>query len=132
METLKQIWDGVKAVFLKIGKFFDTIAAGVGWVYRLIMRLRKIFITIPVVYFALKLAMYNDENLPAQVGILLQEDGTYAYTVARDMAIMGPLAVTAACLLLMFCSRRTLYPWLISMFSLVLPILVLVTNIFPS
>ena len=132
MEMLKKIWNDVKNVFLKIGKFFDTIAASVGWVYRLIMRLRKIFITIPVVYFALKLAMYNDENLPAQVGILLQEDGNYAYTVARDMAIMGPLAVTAACLLLMFCSRRTLYPWLISMFSLVLPILVLITNIFPS
>ena len=132
MEMLKKIWHGIKTVFLKIGHFFDVIAAGVGWVYRLIMRLRKIFITIPVVYCALKLAMYNEENLPAQVGILLQENGTYAYTVTRDVAIMGPLAVTAACLLLMFCSRRTLYPWLISMFSLALPILILVTNIFPS
>lgn len=132
MDTLKKIWQTVKTVFLKIGRFFDTIAGGVGWVYRLIMRFRKIFITIPVVYGALKLAMYNQEKLPAQVGILLQENGTYAYTVAQDVAIMGPLAVTAACLLLMFCSRRTLYPWLISMFSLVLPILILITNIFPS
>ena len=132
MEILKKIWQTVKTVFLKIGWFFDTIAAGIGWVYRLIMRFRKIFITIPVVYGALKLAMYNEEHLAEQVGILLQENGEYAYTVARDVAIMGPLAVTAACLLLMFCSRRTLYPWLISMFSLVLPILILVTNIFPS
>ena len=132
MEMLKKIWNGVKTVFLKIGHFFDTIAAGVTWVYRLIMKLRKLFITIPVVYGALKLAMYNQENLAEQVGILLQEDGSYAYIVARDVAVMGPLAVTAVCLLLMFCSRRTLYPWLISMFSLVLPLLILVTNIFPK
>ena len=132
MEMLKKIWNGVKTVFLKIGHFFDTIAAGVTWVYRLIMKLRKLFLTIPVVYGALKLAMYNQENLAEQVGILLQEDGSYAYIVARDVAVMGPLAVTAACLLLMFCSRRTLYPWLISMFSLVLPLLILVTNIFPK
>ena len=132
MDTLKKIWQTVKTVFLKIGGFFDTVAGGVGWLYRLIMRFRKIFITIPVVYGALKLAMYNQENLPSQVGILLQENGSYAYTVAQNVAIMGPLAVTAACLLLMFCSRRTLYPWLISMFSLALPVLILITNIFPS
>ena len=67
-----------------------------------------------------------------QVGILLKETGEYTYMVARDVAVMGPLAVTAACLLLMFCSRRTLYPWLICVFSLVLPILILITNVFPS
>ena len=132
MEMLKKIWQTVKAVFLKIGGFFDTIAASVGWAYRLVMRFRKVFITIPVIYGALKLAVYNKDNLPAQVGILLQDNGSYAYTVAQDVAIMGPLAVTAVCLLLMFFSRRTLYPWLIAMFSLVLPVLILITNIFPS
>lgn len=132
MEILKKIWQTVKTVFLKIGKFFDTIAAGVSWVYRVIMRFRKLFLTIPVVYGAVKLAMYNREHLAEQVGLNLLENGEYAYTVARDVAVMGPLAVTAACLLLMFCSRKTLYPWLISMFSLVVPILILVTNIFPS
>ena len=132
MDTLKKIWQAVKTAFLKIGGFFDAVAGGVGRVYQIIMRFRKIFITIPVVYGALKLAAYNRDHLGAEVGLLLQENGSYAYTVTRDMAIMGPLAVTAACLLLMFCSRRTLYPWLISMFSLALPVLILITNIFPS
>lgn len=132
MEILKKIWQTVKTVFSKIGWFFDTIAAGVTWVYRVIMRFRKLFLLIPVIYGAVKLAMYNQEHLPEQVGLNLLENGEYAYTVARDLAVQGPLAVTAACLLLMLCSRRTLYPWLISMFSLVLPILILITNIFPS
>lgn len=132
MEILKKIWHGIKTVFLKIGWFFDTIAAGVSWVYRVIMRFRKLFLLIPIVYGALKLAMYNQEHLPEQVGLNLLESGEYAYMVARDVAVQGPLAVTAACLLLMLFSRRTLYPWLISAFSLVLPILILITNIFPS
>jgi hypothetical protein len=45
---------------------------------------------------------------------------------------MGPLGVTAACLLLMFCSRRTLYPWLISIMSLLLPMLILLLNNYPT
>ena len=132
METLKNVWQKVKAALLKIGGFFDTVAGGIGRGYQVIMRFRKIFITIPVVYGALKLAAYNRDHLAAEVGILLQENGSYAYTITRDAAIMYPLAVTGICLLLMFCSRRTLYPWLISMFSLVLPVLILITNIFPS
>lgn len=132
METLKNVWQKVKVVLLKIGGFFDVVAGGVGRGYQVIMRFRKIFISIPVVYGALKLAVYNRDHLGSEVGILLQENGSYAYTVARDAAIMGPLAVTGICLLLMFCSRRTLYPWLIAMFSLVLPLLILITNIFPS
>ena len=132
METLKNVWQKVKAVLRKIGGFCDVVAGGVGRGYQVIMRFRKILISIPVVYGALKLAVYNRDHLGSEVGLLLQENGSYAYTVARDTAIMGPLAVTAVCLLLMFCSRRTLYPWLISMFSLVLPLLILITNIFPS
>jgi len=33
---------------------------------------------------------------------------------------------------LMVCSRRALYPWLISAFTLILPVLILITNVFPS
>lgn len=98
------------------------------WIYRL----RKIFMAIPVVYWAMRLAQYCSENLPEQVGINIQETGEYAMTISRETAIIAPLIVTAACLVLMFCSRKTLYPWLISIFSLVLPILLLITNMFPA
>lgn len=108
-------------------KFLEVISV----IGRVIYRLRSVFMAIPVVYFALKLASYNLENLPELVGFNLQSNGEYAQMVARETAVMGPLAVTAACLVLMFFSRKSVYPWLISIFSLVLPILVLLTNQYP-
>jgi hypothetical protein len=41
-----------------------------------------------------------------------------------------PLAITGGCLLMMVFSRKVIYPWLISVFSLVLPLLVLALNFF--
>ena len=87
---------------------------------------------IPVILAALYLARYNMANLPAQVGIDLQTTGVYAQMISRDLAVLGPLAVTGGCLLLMFCSRRIFYPWIISVFTLVLPILLYLTNIYPN
>jgi len=95
-------------------------------------RLRKVFMAVPVVYYALQLATYNGEHLPEQVGINLLSSGEYARMIARSAAVQGPLVVTAACLVLMFFSRKSVYPWLISIFSLVLPILILLTNQYPS
>jgi hypothetical protein len=66
------------------------------------------------------------------VGINLQSSGAFERMVTRDIAVMGPLGLTAACLLLMFCSRKAMYPWAISVFTLALPILILFTNIYPA
>ena len=98
----------------------------------LLFRLRKLVLSVPVAYAALKLAMYNRTYLPEQVGINLQSSGDFAQMISRDMAVMGPFGLTAACLLLMFCSRKAMYPWAISVFTLVLPILILFTNIYPA
>ena len=98
------------------------------WIYRL----RKVLMAIPVIFAAIYLARYNMANLPAQVGIDLQTTGVYAQMISRDLAVLGPLAVTGGCLLLMFCSRRTFYPWIISIFTLVLPILLYLTNVYPN
>ncbi len=98
------------------------------WVYRL----RSVVLAIPVALGAIGLATYNLATLPDKVGINLQASGEYSQMVGKGVAVMGPLALTCVCLLLMFCSRRVLYPWLISLFSLVLPILILITNIFPG
>ena len=98
------------------------------WVFKL----RSIGLALPVAACAVLLAIYNEATLPAQVGLDLQASGEYATMVAREVAVLGPLALTALCLLLMFCSRRVVYPWLISIFSLMLPLLILITNIFPG
>lgn len=104
----------------------------INFIGMLLFRLRKLVLAAPVVYAAVKLALYNREYLPEQVGINLQSSGTFAQMISRDMAVMGPFGLTAACLLLMFCSKKAMYPWAISVFTLVLPVMILFTNIYPA
>lgn len=104
----------------------------VGYVVMLLYRLRKVFLAIPVVYLALKLAVYNLNHLPEQVGVNLQSSGAFANMISRQVAVMTPLGVTAACLVLMFASRKALYPWAVSLFTLLLPILLLISNLYPA
>lgn len=98
----------------------------------LIWRLRKVIMAIPVMYYAIYFGIYNAKYLPDRVGIVLQSNGEFAQTISRSLAVLGPLGVTAACLLLMFCSRRALYPWLISLLTLLLPMLILLLNNYPT
>lgn len=118
-------WKKTKAVFGKIGHVLEIIG-------KVLYHLRKLFLAAPVVWLAVRFYGYAMTELPPRVGILLQEDGSYAHMINRETAAMGCIAVTAACLLMMFLSRKTLYPWVISIFSLVLPFLLIVTNIFPA
>lgn len=97
-----------------------------------IIRLRKVFMAIPVVYAAMRLAFYCQDHLPEMVGLNLQASGEYAQIISKSTAVYGSLGITAACLVLMFCSRRALYPWLISIFSLIVPIFLLISNQFPA
>ena len=91
-----------------------------------------IFLAIPVVYYALKLAKYNMQNLPEVVGINLQSNGVFAETISRELAVTGPLGLTCACLVLMVFSRKALYPWAVSVFTLALPVLLLLSNLYPA
>ena len=118
-------FDKFKAVIAKINSVINLIGT---WLFRL----RKFVMAAPVVYYALKLASYNMEHLPEQVGINLQSTGEFAQTISRQLAVTGPLGLTAACLLLMFCSRKALYPWAISIFTLALPLLILFSNLYPA
>lgn len=110
----------------------QNINSLISFIGSVLFRLRKLVMAAPVVYAALKLAFYNREHLPEQVGINIQSSGEFAQMITRDMAVMGPLGLTAACLLLMFCSRKAMYPWAISIFTLVLPLLILFTNLYPA
>lgn len=101
-------------------------------IFTWIFRLRKVFMACPVVYYAVKLARENMARLPEAVGMNMQSSGEYAMMVSRDYAVYGPLGVTAFCLLLMFCSRKAVFPWIVSIFSLALPILIYLTNVYPS
>lgn len=109
------------------GKTKRVIGSIVTWLYRL----RGIFLAIPVVYAAIEIAKYNWEHLPQVVGINLQSSGAFADTITREFAVYGPLGLTAACLVLMLCSRKVMYPWAISILTLVLPFLLLLSNRYP-
>ena len=118
---LEKTWNVLK----KIGHVLGQIGK---WIYRL----RGFFRALPVALAALYLAAQNMSRLPEEVGINLQANGEYAFLISRGLAVMAPLVVTGVCLVMMWLSRRTIYPWLISIFSLVLPILIWVTNVFPG
>ena len=114
--------DGKRSTFFYICK----------WIYKL----RSVFMAIPVAFAAIILAIYNASHLPEKVSVYVpsfaeQEMIVKATELSRGSAIWIPLLITAGCLLLMFCSRRHTYPWLISIFSLVLPLFFLFVGMFP-
>ncbi len=128
MRVLEIIVNGWYFLVDLVTGIYNRIATVLGAVWSWIFRLRKVFMALPVVYQALMLAEYNRQNLPEMVGFDIQASGEFAQMISRETAVMGPLALTLGCLVLMFCSRRTVYPWIISIFTLVLPILILVLN----
>lgn len=117
---------------LKTKEVFNKIGHVLGIIGKVLYHLRKLFLAAPVVYAAMRIYAYAEEKLPETVGILLLESGDFQYMLARNTAVLGCMGVTGACLLLMFCSRRTIYPWVISIFSLVLPFLLIITNMYTA
>ena len=118
-------WLKTKEVFRKIGRVFYIIG-------RVLFHMRKIFLTLPVAWAAFKVYTYAKEMLPEDVGVWLLESGEYQFTLDREASLMSCLAVTAACLVLMFLSRRTILPWVVSLFTLVLPFVLVLSNMYPS
>ena len=121
---LGKMQDGYRR-FRKTMEPVDKALATVGKVF---YHLRKIFLAVPVVLIAMKVFDYAKEQLPQDVGLLLLEDGTYQYMLSRGDTINVCMALTGACLLLMFMSRKVMYPWIISLFSLVLPLFLVFVN----
>lgn len=136
MDLLSEKWkalrNDVSNGIDKTGSVYSKINSVIGVIVMVIYRLRKLVLAIPVVYYALKLASYNMEHLPEVVGLDLQSNGAFAQTISRSMAVMGPLAITGACLVLMLFSRKALYPWAVSIFTLALPLLILISNLYPA
>ena len=131
-EKWKGFCDSLKAAANTTGSVYTKIKSVIGVLVMVGYRLRKIVLAIPVVYYALKIAGYNGQHLPKEVGLVLQANGEFAYTVSRYLAVTGPLVLTGGCLVMMLFSRKALYPWAVSIFTLILPLLLLVSNIYPA
>lgn len=110
------------------GEFWAKARDLWAWMYRL----RAVLLSLPVIIAALVLAIVNISRLPDKVGLDMLASGDFQFMVGKGVAVMAPLALTSICLLLVFCSKKVMYPWLISVFSLVLPIVLWLTNVFPA
>ena len=118
------VWRGFCKVMAKIGKVLKIIG-----IY--IYKLRGLLMVMPVIIGAVILACYNLNHLGPNVGLNLQVDGGFETVVSRGTAVLVPLGITGVCVALTVISRKPLYPWLISVFSLVLPVLIYVINMYP-
>lgn len=116
----------------KIKHISHTVANKVVYAWNYVMKFKKLFLCTPVAVMAVILAIRNLFSLPALVGLALEGNGEFSFEIIREVAVLGPLVVTAVCLLLVFVSKRTLTPWLVSVFSLVLPLWILLINTFPA
>lgn len=102
---------------------------------KVVYKFRSLFMAIPVVACSINLALVSAAKLPAKLMLSIpavQERELVLKLVEMDKttAIFVPVLITAVCLLLMFCSRRQLFPWLISIFSLILPVTLIVAGMF--
>ncbi len=103
-----------------------------GAVIMFLYHARKLVMAVPVAIYAFYLAYQNSIRLPTEVGIFLQNNGNFLRMIDRGTAVVFPLLVTLGCLVLMMFSRKAMYTWAISIFSLALPLLILLSNTFPA
>ena len=133
----KDFFENIKAEYqqfleTKSGQTLKDVGVVLRLTFKWAYKLRSLVLSIPVAVVALALAVRNLAHLPAQVGFNLLSNGQYQFVVSKGIAIGMPLAITAVCLCMMLLSKKMLYPWLISVFSLVLPIALWFTYLFPG
>lgn len=121
-----------RPTFSKIHQITSKVINTLVSAWKYVLKFKKIFLAVPVGTMAVILALQNLIKLPPIVGLDLQTNGDFNIQIIREIAAIGPMAITALCLLLMFCSKRTLTPWIVSVISLLLPLLILITNTFPA
>ena len=117
---IKGAWNGSASAR---GKFAAFCSATGKWTYKL----RGVVLAIPIIVISIILAVSNMATLPAAVAVGLPGfvNGVLVFQevmVSKVLAVFIPLLVTAFCLLLMFLSKRISFPFLVSLFSLILPI----------
>lgn len=101
-------------------------------VWKYVWMFRGLLISIPVLVIAIKEAFRNASTLPEKVGLNIQATGEFGMTVSRSAAVMTPLVLTIACILMATFTKRPLFPWLVSIFSLLLPWVIWIINNYPA
>lgn len=130
----KDFFQNIKAEYqqfleTKSGQKLKDVGTVLRLTFKWAYKLRSLVLSIPVAVIALALAVRNLAQLPAQVSFRLLQ---YQFVISKGIAVSLPVAITAVCLCMMLMSKKMLYPWLISVFSLVLPIALWFTYLFPG
>lgn len=143
MEKYYAFVEKVRPVFVAIGSFLKVLGNILYKIGLYVYRLRSILLAAPVAAVAVSLAQQNLKRLPETVEITkltINPDAEYAlfgflemgtHYITRDMAVFVPAIITAICLVMMMCSKRTLYPFIISVFSLCIPLVLYFFCIYP-
>ena len=131
-EKWNKFLDGLRATMAPVDNVLGKIGIVIRFIFRWLYRLRGILISIPVAIAAWRLAAYNKLHLPEEVGLNMLSNGEFGMTVSLQAAVMTPLFLTFGCLGLVLLSRKNLYPWIIAVFTLTVPLLLLMTNNFPA
>lgn len=113
-----------------IAAVLRAIGRGIMFVLKWLCKLYKLLMAAPVIWMAVKFAIENMNRLPEEVGLDIQSTGEFARMISRQEAVFWPLGITMFCLLLMFISKKPVLPWIISIFTLVLPWLIWLLNFY--
>lgn len=144
MDKFYALVEKARPFFAAVGRFFLALGEAFYKVGLYMYRLRSLILAAPVAGVAMILAMENRERLAETVEVSKitinpeAADALFGFlelsttTISRDAAVFGPAIITAACLVMMICSKRTLYPFLISVFSLCLPLVIWFFSVYPT
>ena len=129
-QKIRGAWNNSASARGKIASFCSATGK---WTYKL----RAFVLAIPIVAIAVILAVSNMATLPAAIAIGLPNivNGILVFQevlVSKILAVFIPLLVTAFCLLMMFLSKRISFPFLVSLFSLILPFFFSIAAKFPG
>ena len=143
MDKVYAFIEKVRPVFAAIGSVFSALGRSLYKIGMYMYRLRSLLLAAPVAAVALVLGMTNMDRLPETLEVTKitynpeAADALFGFlelttaTITREAAVYGPAMITAACLIMMICSKRTLYPFLISIFSLCLPLAIWFFSVYP-
>ena len=144
MDKWNVFWGKCAPVLRIIGAVFTAIGRAIAKLLSYIFKLRALFMAIPVAVIAIIEALINMSRLPdtleyATIGLDFDATQTlfgpfvmHIEQMSRETAAMGPLMLTAVCLVLTIFSKRTLFPWIISIFTLVVPVLLYLMTQYPA
>ena len=144
MDKFYAFWQKVRPGFAAVGRVFRAIGKVFYYIGLWIYRLRSIFLSVPVALAAFVLATMNMRRLPETVEVTKMtintksEEALFGFlelsttTISRGLAVNIPLILTAICLVMMLCSKRAMYPFVIAVFTLLLPIALYFFAVFPA